>query len=179
MVVVFTSSSPWGYFARPEGFLWPHSVVVLHCRIAHDRYPLLPGLRQAWEGGERGREREWEIGGKEGGRKGGGREGGREEGERKGENLKWRESYIVFTQCVSCHVTIQTLPAPGVDTQVRHISSLAIKLYHSDLLTCMYIHCIKTVLNVIYDITHFAGCTVCHLPIQRKEGKNKCIEVAI
>ena len=122
-------------------------------------------------------------GGREGGkgeegRDGGRRERGRGKGERKRENLKWRESYIVFTQCVSCHVTIQTLPAPGVDTQVRHIT-IAVKLYHSDLLTCMYIHCIKTVLNVIYDITHFAGCTVCHLPIQRKEGKNKCIEVAI
>ena len=75
-----------------------------------------------------GRERESEKLGvrREGGKGEEGREGGRDEGERKRENLKWRESYIVFTQCVSCHVTIQTLPAPGVDTQVRHIS-LAIK----------------------------------------------------
>ena len=50
-------------------------------------------------GEKRGRE-----GGRERGREGE-REGGREEG-RKRENLKWRDSYIVFTQNVSCHVTI-------------------------------------------------------------------------
>ena len=178
---MFTSSSPWGYFACPEGSVWPLAVAVLHCRIDHDRYQLLPGLHQAREGGEIERERmEGGKGGREereGGRKGGRREGkgkgGRKGGGREGRRERtwnWKDSLITFTKVclLPCFTNFIPLSVPSVDNaNLPHCSSRKTPVqYHDGHLTCMHIRTsnqmnhisLEKVALMLYEVTHPAGC---------------------